>query len=720
MAISLFVLLLLIPFYVGGTVDEEQLSTSGISTKHTLLAWLDLNYHFWINRVGLGVPQPFSSTLAFHPLSPLFLLNDFFIPISVIYTFHFLISAFSILVLCQRLYIERTIALLCVFTFLFSSASVQYVHADYSPTVTIGLSMFPVILFIFVKILDSKNSKQSLIYSITFGLLVGLWILNGHAGVIFMQMVCLVFFALFCTKDALSKFKWLILSVLIALLLSFDKFYQLNTEMRLFDQTLDRLANSEPFVLTARTYDMVWALMFKPFYLVNINDFFSTIQEHGYVRAIVDIKDQFVHENKGRRLTFIGPPFFILSLFPLFLEKYFPYQRAFCGAMIVSLMLMFLPSDTLGTIPSSNYQYRDSYVIFAIVLAGMALTLLNMKMKVSFKKYFRVIVVVQVLLLFVGVLTPLYTSFIAKDHDGSSKMPRSYLGYTRDMRLVDYLRSEGIGKTDRIYLSPGSQPLAPDKIVSVDTVWDTERFWGNGLALKGLTVVTGLFKPVSTNVLHPDQALMMGHIKGQADVLLNKELLDALSIRYVLATPEEPRAPGLFEVGRFMPYDGFELQVLKNEDAWPLAVFVDHDVIDTRLPRRNTCEHEQLLCADFSPIKEFRNNGDEIQIRYESGGCIQLTTEPDSKARTILLSIMHRPGWVAKTEFRNLEVIRTVEGLIAVELLPGVSEVAMSYEPIVRVVSFHLAWFTLLISIAVLVFLCISRISEEKVINRSV
>jgi hypothetical protein len=404
------------------------------------------------------------------------------------------------------------------------------------------------------------------------------------------------------------------------------------------------------------------------------------------------------------------------------MKKYFPYQRAFCGAMIVSLMLTLLPADTLGTIPSSNYLYRDAYVIFAIVLAGMALTLLNAKMKVSFKKYFRVIVVAQVLLLFVGVLTPLYTSFIAKDidHTGVGEMPRSYLGYARDMHLVDYLQSVGVDKTDRIYLSPGSQPLAPNKIVSADTVWDTERFFGIPLALKGLTVVTGQFKCVSTHELHPNQALMRGHIKGQSDVLLNRDLLDILSIRYVIAALNEPIDPSLVEVGRFIPYKGLELIIRENKDAWPLATFVSDEVIKLKLLRRDSCEHEQLFCGDFSPINELLVSKDEIEVSHRSGGVIHLKTEPGSAVRTVLLSIYYRPGWTAKTEDGHLEVFRAVEGLIAVKLPPGISDITLSYKPIVRVVSLHLTWITTVISVVVLLFLCISGISKEKTINQAV
>jgi hypothetical protein len=694
--IIMLVVLFLLPFYIGGPPDEELLFTLGISTKQALLSWLDLHYHFWTNQLGLGVPQPFSSCLSHHPLSPLFLLPDLFIPLSVFYTVHFFIGAFFIYALCNRYNVDRRVSFLCVFTFLFSSPPVNYVHSELQITMAIGWTILPVILFLFIVLLDSDNAKQSLFVSILLGLLGGICLVNEHAGIAFVHIVGIVIFAAFCVKDVIAKYKYLILASVIALSFSADKIYVIYSEMELFDQTLPRIAKDQSID------NVLWSLVFKPFFIIDVKEAASTIQDQGLSQAMLDFRQKFVKINSNMLNTFIGLPFVLLSFYSLLTKKYFTRQYAFGGAMIICLVLNFLPSDRVSVVSTGNYFWRDPYMIFAIVLAGVALTRLREKSGIVARNI-RLIVVAQVTLLMIGVITPLYGAMIAERKGDSNKLHKSYLGYARDMRFVDYLKSVNVGTEDRIYVSPGAQPLAPGRVISTHKqIWDTERVYGNGLALKGFTVVTGSFKPISTNVLSPDTGLMVGAIKGQADVLINKELLDVLSIRYILATPKEAKASDLVEVGRYTPYDGLEIQILKNDDAWPLAVTVDAAAINLELSRRNTCEHNKLFCCDFSAVKRILISDNEIEVNHEHGGVINLKTVPRSYERTVLLSLMYRPGWVAKTKFHNLSVFRAVENLIAIKLPPNISEVTVSYQPVERVVFFHLFWVNLASSLIVL------------------
>jgi hypothetical protein len=695
--IMMLVVLFLLPLYIGGgPPDDEQLLTFGISTKHALLSWMDMHYHFWTNQLGLGMPQPFNNSLSHHPLSPFFLLDDLFIPVSALYTIHYYIGAFFMYALCNRFNVDRRVSFLCVFTFLFSAPSVDYVHSEFLFTLAIGWTLLPVVLFLFIVLLDSNNVKQSLFISILLGLSGGVLVVNDHIGCAFTLIFGVAVFAVFCIKDVVAKYKYIIIASVIALFFSADKIYLTYSEMKLFDQTLTR-----PFHY--QTVDVIiWSLLFKPFYCIDVKGFFLTIQDQGLSQAIMDVRQKFVITNGNMRNAFLGLPFVLLPFYSLLTKKYFPRKYAFGGAMIVCLVLMFFPSDTVTKVPSANYFYREPYMIFAILLAGVALSRLKEKSGIVARN-FRLIVVTQVTLLMIGVITPLYGAMVTERKGDSAKLHKSYLGYARDMRLVDYLESVNVGKEDRIYLSQGSMPLAPDRIITTPKqIWDTERFYGMGLALKGFTVVTGRFKPISTGVLYPDTRLMLGNIRGQADVLINKELLDVLSIRYILATSEEAKASDLVEVGRYTPYDGLEIQILKNEDAWPLAVAVDAAAINLELSRRNTCEHNKLFCCDFSAVKKILISDNEIEVNHEHGGVINLKTVPRSYERTVLLSLMYRPGWVAKTKSRNLSVFRAVENLIAIKLPPNISEVTVSYQPVERVVFFHLFWVSLASSLIVL------------------
>jgi hypothetical protein len=284
--------------------------------------------------------------------------------------------------------------------------------------------------------------------------------------------------------------------------------------------------------------------------------------------------------------------------------------------------------------------------------------------------------------LIIGSTVLLYKSFVSKDHDGSisPEISRSYLGFARDQRLVNYLRSLGVNSTDRIYLSPGSH--------AGKRLWDTEC--GNGLAFKGLTVVNGTFKGISAGLLYPDSLLFQGCIFGQNDVIKNKDLLDVLAIRYVIAAPHEIRDCSLIKIGSFSAYKGFELDILKNNDAWPLAVFVDEKTVNLILPRRESCEHTRLLCAEFSGYKQLHKLDKKLNIT-EKNNNIVITTSSNDLKDPVLVSIMYLPGWVIKTSSGNFKVSKTKEGLITFKIPSGEKKIILSYEPSIRIALFYLS-----------------------------
>ena len=691
--VVLFTLFLLLPFYVGGSNDDEGLWVSILSTKLVLSSWHDLAPPFWTNQLGFGIPLPFSHDFTLHPLSMLFLLDNLYIAVSLLYTVHFLIGAFSIFLLCKQFSIDRAVSLVCVLTFLFSSASIDYVHGNFWPTPLISWTISPLILLIYIRILNTKDSKHLFIMSILLGYIGGFWILNSALGATIIMVFGLLFFTIFCIKNAISKYKYLILSLVIVLLISANKIYYVFTEMQRFDSALEHFGNYYAF-----GFDKIWVLVFKPFFYISIKEFISTIQTHGLINAIMDIKDTFVVKNLFSRNSFIGAPFFLLSFYFFFVRrKIFPYQWAFAGAMIICLILTFLPPNAITSIPSSNYQYRDPYTLFAIIVSGVALTQVKMRLGMLRKKYFKLIISAQVMFLLIGSSVLLYRSFVSTDLDGSSdpKISRTYLGFARDKGLVNYLRSVGVSSTARIYLSPGS---------SVGRrLWVTER--GNGLALQGLTVANGCFKGISTALFCPDKCLMAGEIKGQSDVIKNKDLLDVLAIRYVIATPYEIRDPSLIKIGSFSPYEGFELDILKNEDAWPLAVFIDDKAVNLRLPRRESCEHTRLLCADFSDYKKLRKLDKELILRGRNDE-ITITTDSNDLERTVLMSIMYMPGWVIQASSGKFKASKSEEGLVTFKIPSGETKIILSYEPLRRIALFYL----FCVMMAMLPVLCIITI----------
>ena len=129
----------------------------------------------------------------------------------------------------------------------------------------------------------------------------------------------------------------------------------------------------------------------------------------------------------------------------------------------------------------------------------------------------------------------------------------------------------------RWYLAPRLDALVRDGRLQEAGLW--RDIW----IYRGLPVVNGSFKGVSTDVLYPSGSLPIGRIVGEAATVQNAATLAGLGIGAVLATADEPVAPELVEVARYSA-EGETIRLLRHPAAWPGGAFVMPATLAAPLP----------------------------------------------------------------------------------------------------------------------------------------
>lgn len=224
----------------------------------------------------------------------------------------------------------------------------------------------------------------------------------------------------------------------------------------------------------------------------------------------------------------------------------------------------------------------------------------------------------------------------------------------------------------------------------------------NALAYRGISVVNGSFKGISTDVLWPDDRLFYGRVRIPQQLTESDEGLDLLGIRYLLANMGERVAAGL-RVAATMPR-GYRspLVLYENPDASPGAFVVDYATQQLPAPQvYPDCINDRLLCKDLAPRARLRRP-EHVAIARRAGR-IDVSVEGSSDPRLLVLVEMFRPEWTAGGEGGSLATVSVGPGLLGVMLPPGTTMVRLNYRrPLITSVTI-LAWCGLAGSIAALV-----------------
>jgi hypothetical protein len=223
----------------------------------------------------------------------------------------------------------------------------------------------------------------------------------------------------------------------------------------------------------------------------------------------------------------------------------------------------------------------------------------------------------------------------------------------------------------------------------------------NALAYRGVSLVNGSFKGISTDALWPDDRLFYGRVRLPRQVVESDAALDVLSVRYLLAGQGETLAPGLRERGDVTTPGGAKLLLYENPDPWPGAFVIDdpaHGVPALRvLP---DCVNDRLFCRDLAGLAALRSPTRAAVTRQS--GQIDVAIDRGPAGRLLVVAEMFRPEWVATSDDRVLAIGSIGPGLLGVTLPPDATVVHLRYRSGPLAIASVLSWCAVAATLAAL------------------
>jgi hypothetical protein len=528
-----------------------------------------------------------------------------------------------------------------------------------------------VALWLSCRLLESEDLEKKVWYSLLFALTWGIIITSGHLVPGVLSGLATTIFLLANGRVFWRRLPWFLAAAGVSLLLSAAHIYDLQREYVLFPPGFERIVRTN--YLDGKE---LWAIFLRPLWWGTPGQIWRHVQE------------------AGARIISFGGIFaalaFLSALWPKLESR---YRWALWVAFVLCFLGQFLPGS-FQPIPviSWYFLFRDPTIVFGILLAGLALQ----RWVESKRRYLAWGLCLANLAMVAGGALPLWAPVVDMG--------------LKNLRSPQPMVSNVFKETDLVKQLKHSQAQVPGRIYftwGVDSaVWSHNLVYRgvsvNSLAYHELPVVNGYFKGIYLEPLHPAQDLLHSWIFGQKDAARHQAMLDVLGIRYVLAFSDERVASGLVAIHDFGPvihYPGKTLVLYENPGAWPPAVVMRTSLAGLqglRLPRRTSCQHDRLFCADFSPLLALRDRQAQVEVRQWPGG-MELRLAPASTPRTMLLAQMYRPAWQAigyTSDGREspLPVRRVVEALTGLAVPPGVERVVLRYRPQDRMVITAISW----------------------------
>jgi hypothetical protein len=661
------------PGFLIVSPDLESFFSTIYSTMAQARSLKQGSVNLWTTLLGLGMPQPFASTLSFHPI--ILLLQ--FIPMKIcLVLFYWLqMTTGSCFVYATARHVKLSVfaSLCCAITYLLCAPNLNYALVDFWPEVFHVWTSLPILFYCILAVFDADASLKSFSSACLLALFAALAMLNGHNGVVATYGIMLAVFIL-ALRPTLPQATWLAVAGLgFGLAVGF-RVFTLYSEMSAFPPSIKRLY--VPYsLLSLREF---WALFLKPLVLWG--------------------KESFLPFNLqvGVRNFWFGPIFLLLAILGMWKGKISPRNRwAFTVVFLGGILLAHLPESLCGGVIAWLIAFRDPAILAAIFLAGAAIDHLG-----GLGRTWRRGVIGLVaghFLLMAGGASPFWLQNFSSALVYAGKKPLSFMPAAKQVTASILDVSPLIEKLRALYAhSPGRFAFAADIGGKHGFPYDLIRlgFWHNTLGFHGLPIIDGYFKGVYVPLYPTTDMLMHSQIVADRSLADNTPLLDLLGVRYILALATEIPPPGTRLVLTCPSQEKSTLLVYENPGAWPFAVFVAADTLDLKLPPVPGCSHDRLLCADAGPVLS-RKQGDTRATLLEDG--VAARFDPSEATRWLLVSQMYRPGWRAVGKNRQgertaLPTREALDALVAVEIPPGIVSVDIRYRPQRRLWLAYLSW----------------------------
>jgi hypothetical protein len=625
-------------------------------------------YAFWTSTLGLGVPQPLTPNFWLHPLLPLLPLVGPVLWVRLFLLIHTVLGATGMWQLTKALTLTPLTRAVCVVTFVLAAPVCNYVLADFWPSHYVVWTSTPWLFVLLWRMLDADR-KTVARRSIALGLCTGLVAANTNPGHVLVYLTVLLAVALTNLRRLAARWHWIVLAAVIAAAIASPNLAQLAHERPLFDPTLP-IDN----VRAPLAWSSVWAALIVP------------------LRTLATPWRRI--DPAVARTLFLGAPFAALSIVGCLL---FARRRLdLVIAMGTAAFLLFTPVLWVP-FASARFHFRDPLTLAAIPLAGLAADYLFAQLRLR-------MLTALVLGLQVSAMALTVVPFLRLTWGTDAREAMWFRGAVGARQHVD----------DVLALMPngGRLVLSPELDREVyEKVRLQEGLGVNALAFRGISVVNGWFKGVSTATIWPDERMFYGRISAPKGVIESDAELDALGIRYVLANEGERVAPTLVRRGEVPKRDHGSFVVYENADAWPEAFLLDAASERLALPVRPQCGNDRLLCRDFAPLVSHRSGG-AVVARIRDGS-IDVELGDAAQPRLLVISDMFRADWVGTDGNQPLTVVPAFGALLGVRVPPHVKSLRLRYTPLMVVLATIAAWFALLSSVVYLVKTSLTRITAS-------
>lgn len=651
-------LVLAVAFLIGSTPDEEEFRFAILSSFLHAQALRDGMFGTWTSLLGFGIPQPMSPNFDLHPLMPVlaFLAPDTWARLLVVA--HGIVGATGMWQLVRMLRLTPLVRAVCVFTFLLATPTQNYVLRDFWPSHYVMWTTAPWLLLLAWRLLAAPRADL-LRASVWLGVCGGLTLAATNPGHAPAYSVVVLAVVVAEWRAVLTRWRWLVLAALMAIAIASPALVQLAGERAIFDADLGLAKLSDP--LPGST---TWDVFLRPF----------SSSEHTWQVDVIQ---------RGARTLFFGGPFAVLAL--LGAVRFARDTPGLVFGAGLACVMLFTP--LLPAIAVHRFQFRDPLILCAVPLAGLAADHLLRSRRA---RPLALTLLAAQLALVAAAVSPYFDAMW--DRDAGQAM--WFRGATADTPVVDSLVN--------LMRSPGRLAYSPQIDAEVSQGERLPEGLGvNALAYRGISVVNGSFKGISTDVLWPDDSLFYGRIRLPQPLIASDEGLDLLGIRYVLANPGETLAPGLRERASVRKSDGKPALLYENADASPGAIVLAAQPREMPvLQPYADCPHDRLLCRDLTPLARLRRP-DRLGITRRRSH-IDVDLDPDSTPRILVLAEMFRPAWKATSNRGDLETLSVGPGLLGVVLPTEVSDIRLDYRVPVLVAARVVAWGVFTMGMAVL------------------
>jgi hypothetical protein len=648
---------ILIPTWLVLPPDDEDFYKEIAATVYQSNEVFSGRYPFWDPLVGFGVPQPLSQTLVFHPFLFLVQITSVGTAIGIFYQLQIWIGILSIWGVARMLGAGRIAAAACALTYALSSPTIIYLK-NFWPVIFVQWTLAPLLLLLLIKLLDAQERHARATYAVALGLCVGLFVLDGHAGLVPDFTVGFVAFLVGAWRRIGPVLPWLGVTLAVA-----------------------------GSVAASRVYDIA------------LEASKSTAPRHQDVESM-NAAQLFVYpigapRAGDRGVVAIGGVFFLLAAFAMFYRgltgRYVNALRIGAG---VTFVFFFVPVETL-TIRSANYFVADPFVIFAVLLAVLGLRTLWTRFPRT--RPGLVLAVVLQIAAMAGGFAPFFRSNLSRAIDyGSGKHVPSLRSALKNQPIYAFLERRSDHARTRAYLAPGAENRLFRSLTDYEfAAWP----------LHGLRLANGIFKGIELNELTPAKKKLKGEIRGDSRVADSALTLDVLGIGYVLATPHDRVPPSLRHVMTFrLEKPEAQIDVYQNPGRWADAVVLRATARGLgTLPRRPGCDEPGLLCADFRRVVGLQEDA-RVGTSEWQGATLHATFASGTVPRTLLLSQIYRPGWQAKLSTgETVRGYRLLGGFTGFDLPPRATSAAISFKPTSRIILTSLTWVSILTAVLFLI-----------------